>query len=132
MSSPETNWPTAFALTVEDNGPGVDPQDLPAIFQRFYRADAARSSPGSGLGLSLVAAIAELHGLECSASDNHPGLKITLTTADQDEYASRQADLSDVARSGRSLVADHHGAHQVFPMPQARQRDPAEMGEHQQ
>jgi signal transduction histidine kinase len=72
-------------LTVEDNGPGVAAQDLSAIFQRFYRADAARSSPGSGLGLSLVAAIAELHGLECSASDNHPGLKITLATADPDE-----------------------------------------------
>jgi signal transduction histidine kinase len=72
-------------LTVEDNGPGVDPLDLPAIFQRFYRADAARNSPGSGLGLSLVAAIAELHGLDCSASDNHPGLKVMLTTTDQDE-----------------------------------------------
>ena len=72
-------------LTVEDNGPGVAAQDLSAIFQRFYRADAARSPPGSGLGLSLVAAIAELHGLECSASDNHPGLKITLATADPDE-----------------------------------------------
>ena len=72
-------------LTVEDNGPGVDPRDLPAIFQRFYRGDAARNSTGSGLCLSLVAAIAELHGLECSASDNHPGLKIMLTTADQDE-----------------------------------------------
>jgi signal transduction histidine kinase len=72
-------------LTVEDNGPGVAPQDLAAIFQRFYRADAARNSPGSGLGLSLVAAIAELHGLECSASDNRPGLKITLATADPGE-----------------------------------------------
>jgi signal transduction histidine kinase len=72
-------------LTVADNGPGADPRDLPAIFQRFYRGDAARNSPGSGLGLSLVPAIAELHGLECSASDNHPGLKLTLTTADQDE-----------------------------------------------
>jgi len=72
-------------LTVEDNGPGVDQRDLPAIFQRFYRGDAARGSPGSGLGLSLVAAIAELHGLDCSASDNHPGLKVTLTTAAREE-----------------------------------------------
>ena len=72
-------------LTVEDNGPGVDPRDLPAIFQRFYRGDGAGSAPGSGLGLSLVAAIAELHGLECSASDNHPGLKVSLATGDQDE-----------------------------------------------
>jgi signal transduction histidine kinase len=55
------------------------------IFQRFYRAEAARSSPGSGLGLSLVAAIAELHGLDCLAWDSHPGLRVRLSTAEQDE-----------------------------------------------
>ncbi len=77
--------PRGLRLTVEDNGPGVDSRDLPMIFQRFYRAGAARSSPGSGLGLSLVAAIAELHGLDCLASDSHPGLRVTLSTAEQDE-----------------------------------------------
>ena len=77
--------PRGLRLTVEDNGPGVDSRDLPMIFQRFYRAEAARSSPGSGLGLSLVAAIAELHGLDCLASDSHPGLRVTLSTAEQDE-----------------------------------------------
>ncbi len=73
------------SLSVADNGLGVAPQELSAIFQRFYRAPAARGSPGSGLGLSLVAAIAELHGLDCSASDNRPGLRVTLTTAQGDE-----------------------------------------------
>ena len=73
------------SLTVADDGPGVAPDELKAIFQRFYRADAARTSPGTGLGVSLVAAIAELHGLECTASDNCPGLRITLTTAHQEE-----------------------------------------------
>ena len=73
------------SLTVADDGPGVAPDELKAIFQRFYRADAARTSPGTGLGVSLVAAIAELHGLECTASDNCPGLRITLTTAQQEE-----------------------------------------------
>lgn len=72
-------------LVVADDGPGVAPEELKAIFQRFYRADAAGRSAGSGLGLSLVSAIAELHGLECAASDNRPGLRITLTTADEDE-----------------------------------------------
>ncbi len=72
-------------MTVADDGPGVAPEELKAIFQRFYRAEAARTSPGTGLGLSLVAAIAELHGLECAASDNRPGLRITLTTAEQEE-----------------------------------------------
>ena len=70
---------------VRDTGIGIAEADLPSVFERFYRADAARSAPGSGLGLSLVAAIADLHGLECSASDNHPGLRVTLTTADSNE-----------------------------------------------
>ena len=73
------------ALTVADDGPGVPAEDIEKIFQPFYRADAARASPGTGLGLSLVAAIAELHGLACSASDNRPGLRVTLATADRDE-----------------------------------------------
>ena len=73
------------SLTVADDGPGVAPDELKAIFQRFYRAEAAGASTGTGLGLSLVAAIAELHGLECAASDNRPGLRVTLTTAEQEE-----------------------------------------------
>ncbi len=73
------------SFSVADNGPGVSPKDLAAIFERFYRSDAARALPGSGLGLSLVAAIAELHGLDCSASDNHPGLRVTLATPLEDE-----------------------------------------------
>ena len=73
------------ALTVADDGPGVPAEDIEKIFQPFYRADAARASPGNGLGLSLVAAIAELHGLACSASDNRPGLRVTLATADRDQ-----------------------------------------------
>ena len=77
--------PGGVRLSVADDGPGVDSRELNMIFERFYRTDAARSTPGSGLGLSLVAAIADLHGLECSASDNHPGLRLTLTTADSSE-----------------------------------------------
>ena len=77
--------PQGVSLSVADNGPGVGPEELRSIFQRFYRADAARKSSGTGLGLSLVAAIAELHGLECEASDNRPGLRVTLTAAQEDD-----------------------------------------------
>ena len=73
------------SLSVADNGPGVAPEELTAIFQRFYRAGASRKAPGTGLGLSLVVAIAELHGLECSAADNRPVLRVTLATAREDE-----------------------------------------------
>jgi signal transduction histidine kinase len=73
--------PLGVSLSVSDDGPGVPSKDLKAIFRRFYRADAMQKSPGTGLGLSLVAAIAELHGFDYGASDNRPGLRVTLTTA---------------------------------------------------
>ena len=58
---------------------------MAAIFQRFYRAGEARRSSGTGLGLALVAAIADLHGLDCRASDNGPGLRVTIATAADEE-----------------------------------------------
>ena len=70
-------------LSIADDGAGVGPGELTAIFQRFYRA--TQDAPGTGLGLALVAAIAELHGLECAASDNGPGLRVTLATAPRDD-----------------------------------------------
>lgn len=48
-------------LTVRDHGPGIDEQDLPHIFDRFYRASSARALPGSGLGLAIVRRVAESH-----------------------------------------------------------------------
>lgn len=50
------------ALVVSDEGPGIDEADLARVFDRFYRADAARSRPGSGLGLAIVRQIVEDHG----------------------------------------------------------------------
>jgi two-component system sensor histidine kinase MprB len=49
-------------VSVRDRGPGIDEDDLGHVFERFYRADAARAQPGSGLGLSIVDAIARRHG----------------------------------------------------------------------
>jgi two-component system sensor histidine kinase MprB len=48
-------------VTVRDHGPGIDTQDLPFVFDRFYRAASARSLPGSGLGLSIVRQVADEH-----------------------------------------------------------------------
>jgi two-component system, OmpR family, sensor histidine kinase MprB len=49
-------------LSVRDHGPGIDPADLPHVFDRFYRSAAARAVPGSGLGLAIVRQTAEVHG----------------------------------------------------------------------
>jgi two-component system sensor histidine kinase MprB len=59
-------------LTVRDRGPGIDPDDLPFIFDRFYRATSSRSAPGSGLGLAVVRGIAVGHGGMVTA-DPAPG-----------------------------------------------------------
>ena len=49
-------------LTVRDHGPGIAEEDLPYVFDRFYRATSARGMPGSGLGLAIVRQVAEAHG----------------------------------------------------------------------
>jgi two-component system, OmpR family, sensor histidine kinase MprB len=50
------------AVAVRDHGPGIDEEDLPFVFDRFYRAASARGMPGSGLGLAIVRQVAEAHG----------------------------------------------------------------------
>ncbi|MCI3134163.1 sensor histidine kinase [Phenylobacterium aquaticum] len=62
------------ALSVTDNGPGVPPAEHARLFDRFYRLERSRSTPGSGLGLALVAAVARLHGAEVGLADAGPGL----------------------------------------------------------
>lgn len=62
-------------LTVADNGPGISEQDRARVTERFVRLEQSRSQPGSGLGLSLAAAVARLHGGELKFEDNAPGLK---------------------------------------------------------
>ncbi len=60
--APVTMRLSAGELTVQDQGPGIAPADLPHIFDRFYRSRSARGVPGSGLGLSIVRQVAESHG----------------------------------------------------------------------
>ena len=61
------------AVTVRDHGPGIDSSDLPFVFDRFYRARAARGLPGSGLGLAIVRQVAESHGGSVSAENAEGG-----------------------------------------------------------
>jgi signal transduction histidine kinase len=66
-------------VVIEDTGPGIPEADLPRVFERFYRGEASRSSPGSGLGLSLVAAAIGSHGGTVRAENTGAGLRIITT-----------------------------------------------------
>jgi len=72
-----TNEPTPV-LTVSDTGPGIPAAQRDAVLRRFYRLEESRTTPGSGLGLALVKAIADLHNAALTLSDNQPGLRVSL------------------------------------------------------
>jgi signal transduction histidine kinase len=65
-------------LSVSDSGPGIPTELRGKVLQRFFRVDASRSEPGHGLGLSLVQAVARLHGAELRLRDAAPGLEVAL------------------------------------------------------
>lgn len=69
----------SILVMVTDQGPGIPAADRARATERFYRGEAARSTPGFGLGLSLVLAVAQLHGGRLQLADNHPGLWATLS-----------------------------------------------------
>jgi len=69
----------AARLVVSDTGPGIPAELRAKVLERYVRLDQARSTPGSGLGLSMVAAVAKLHGAGLELGDSNPGLKVTLT-----------------------------------------------------
>jgi two-component system sensor histidine kinase MprB len=70
-------------VAVRDRGPGIDPRDLPLVFERFYRAPDARSLPGSGLGLAIVRQVAEAHaGYVSAANAEGGGTRIAFRVGD--------------------------------------------------
>ncbi|WP_294644827.1 HAMP domain-containing sensor histidine kinase [uncultured Aureimonas sp.] len=71
-----------IVLEVADDGPGVPPAEREKIFRRLYRLDRSRSTPGHGLGLALVASIAELHGARIEVRDAAPGLVMRIVFSD--------------------------------------------------
>lgn len=66
------------AAWVADNGPGIPAECRENVLQRFYRLETSRTTPGNGLGLSVVVAIATLHGAPLVLDDNQPGLRCVL------------------------------------------------------
>jgi signal transduction histidine kinase len=90
----------AVVISVSDQGPGIPESELAKATTRFYRGETARSTPGSGLGLSLVAAVAQLHGGELRLEDNAPGLRAVLVLPIPEEAEMRHGPTRSRAVSG--------------------------------
>ncbi|QND54550.1 HAMP domain-containing histidine kinase (plasmid) [Phyllobacterium sp. 628] len=73
-----TSTEKTVMIEIADNGPGIPAEERGKVFQRLYRLDKSRTTPGTGLGLSLVKAIADLHRAKITLDDNHPGLRVLL------------------------------------------------------
>jgi two-component system, OmpR family, sensor histidine kinase MprB len=95
-------------VEVRDDGPGIAPQDLPRVFDRFYRAPAARARPGSGLGLAIVRQMAESHGGSVhAANDPSGGARLTL------ELPQLAMTASESAASRADVVVSSPAVQQV-------------------
>lgn len=79
----------AVGIEVCDSGPGIPGGEAAAVLRRFYRAETSRNTSGSGLGLSLVAAVARLHGMDLAIADARPGCRITLARRETGAEADR-------------------------------------------
>ncbi|MGI4838236.1 MAG: sensor histidine kinase [Janthinobacterium lividum] len=73
-----SDGPEGVSLHVSDNGPGIAEAEREAVLRRLYRAEASRHTPGNGLGLSMVAAVARLHDMSLRIGDAQPGCLVEL------------------------------------------------------
>lgn len=96
--------PTPPQIAVWDSGPGVAPEELLSIFDPFHRADPARTTPGSGLGLALVASAARALGAEVEARMSQGGFEVVLVFADANDLAPQRVS-SPVTRPAHHLTA---------------------------
>jgi signal transduction histidine kinase len=87
-----------MGVEVIDTGPGIPHEERESVFQRFYRAEKSRSTPGTGLGLALVAAVARLHGMKLVITDAMPGCRVTLTRSSTPDPSLAMPDQEAEAR----------------------------------
>ncbi len=92
--------PEGPKVVVADDGPGIPETERDRVFEQFYRLDSSRTTPGHGLGLSLVSAVAELHDISIRLEDNGPGLRVVI---DFGAAAAWRAPLADIAPEARRL-----------------------------
>lgn len=92
---PGTN---SVKLSVRDFGPGIPGDEHQRVLERFYRLERSRSTPGNGLGLSLVQAVAHLHGARLAMSQANPGLSIELTFPALSEAAAPAVSAGEPSR----------------------------------
>jgi signal transduction histidine kinase len=98
-------------ISVADKGPGIPAEECQHVLKRFYRLEHSRRAPGNGLGLSLVAAVARLHGARIEMVDNGPGLKFRLVFPLRPESDFEDSPISMKKRravEGDQSAADKH------------------------
>ncbi|HEX3990682.1 MAG TPA: ATP-binding protein [Acetobacteraceae bacterium] len=98
-----------IGFEVTDTGPGIPASEAACVLRRFYRAESSRNTPGSGLGLALVAAVARLHGMDLAISDARPGCRITIARHENAfgpaELPVRAAEFGPDNAAGRAVAA---------------------------
>jgi signal transduction histidine kinase len=95
-----SNGPT---ITVADSGPGIPDEDRDGVLERFVRLDKTRATPGNGLGLSLVNAVAKLHGASLVLEDHEPGLSVRL------DFRGTRGQKGEEERHGKEPFARNTG-----------------------
>jgi signal transduction histidine kinase len=93
----------AVEICVSDDGPGIPDDEKPKVAQRFYRGDASRGTPGVGLGLSLVQAVAKLHGGTLELTDNYPGLRARMIIEPGALLSGRERAATPELKSGAAV-----------------------------
>lgn len=93
------------AYVVYDTGPGVPDAYKDKVLERLFRLEESRTSPGSGLGLSLVQAVARSHNMELKLEDNKPGLRVSLTFPDPTPVVNKQDMAAGQKSHGPALDA---------------------------